>query len=300
MNNPTPNTQLLNQKIALGTVQFGRNYGINNKTGIISDNELKKLLEFVKINDINTLDTAYNYGNSESRLGQILADSKMDFKIISKAPRGVTNLNLKSYIDESLARLHSESLYGYLFHDFNDYSGNKNIFLSFQELKKESKIFKIGFSIYYPEQIEMLLEDKTDFDIIQIPYNIADRRFEQYFGQLKIKNVEIHTRSVFLQGLFFIKSNELKGKLKPFENLLVSLKSISEETNRSIQNICLNFAIQNKYIDKVVIGVDNIEQLKENTGELLNQLSNEEIQLINSKIEEIEIPQDLLIPSNWN
>ena len=147
--------------------------------------------------------------------------------------------------------------------------------------------------------MDIILSDNIQFDLIQIPYNLADRKFEKYFEQLNNKSVEIHVRSVFLQGLFFIKSDELPEILKPFKVFLDKLNTISKETNRTIENIALNFGAQNEYVDKVVIGVDNKDQLRRNLDQINSRIETETLLQIKEELNKIDLPKTLLIPSNW-
>lgn len=287
-------------KLALGTVQFGLNYGINNKSGVIDDYSLTELLNYGFQKGIDTLDTAYNYGNSEERIGEYLSNCNKDFKLISKAPKGSNSQNIKKYFQESLGKLNSDSIYGYLLHDFNDYLNDNEIINSLMNLKESGLVNNIGFSLYYPEQLDIIFSNDIQFDLIQLPYNLADRRFEKYFDSLKNRNVEIHIRSVFLQGLFFMKLEGLPENLKPFKNFLDALNKVSKETNRKIENVALNFAAQNKYIDKVVIGIDNKEQLRKNLDQINNRIETETLLQIKEELNKIDIPKELLIPSNWN
>lgn len=289
----------LSSKIVLGTVQFGLTYGINNKTGIPNPNEFNELLKFANHEGIDTLDTAYNYGISEQRIGKFLRTNKIEFRIISKAPSKSNSENINKYFNQSLNRLCTGQMYGYLLHDFNDYINDKKILISLSTLKEKGKVGKIGFSLYHPEQLEKLLNDNIEFDLIQLPYNLADRRFETYFPELREREIEVHTRSVFLQGLFFMNPDELPTKLKPFKELLQKLKELSKKNNRNIENITLNFALQNEFINNVVLGIDNIKQLTMNLNEVNHKLNDEEIRLIDLEMKKIKIPQELLIPSNW-
>lgn len=289
-----------NCKIALGTVQFGLNYGINNKSGVIDDKSLTDLLNYAFEKGVDTLDTAYNYGNSEERIGKYLSGLNKDFKIVSKAPKGSDSKNIKKYFQESLDKLNSNSLYGYILHDFEDYLNDKEIINALKDLKQKRFINKIGFSIYHPEHLDILFHDKINFELIQFPYNLADRRFEKYFEQLKSKNVEIHIRSVFLQGLFFMTSDELPEKLKPFSKFLDIFNELSKKLNRKIENIAINFVAQNQNVDKIVIGIDNQVQLKSNLEEINNKIDLETLIYIQNELNRIYIPQELLIPSNWN
>ncbi|GAB6282478.1 MAG: aldo/keto reductase [Ignavibacterium sp.] len=291
---------MMASKIALGTVQFGLNYGINNRTGIPTDDDISKLLVFANKSGIETLDTAHNYGESERRLGRLIDENNLKFNLISKAPKEANSKNIFRYFDESLKRLKKKYIYGYLLHDFNDYINDKTILISLSTLKEKGKVGKIGFSLYYPEQLEKLLNDNIKFDLLQLPYNLADRRFETYFSELKEREIEIHIRSVFLQGLFFMESNDLKIKLKPFSKFISKLKEIKNSLNRSTENIALNFALQNEKIDKVIIGLDTTEQLIRNINSCENLLTQDELNFIKNEIQKIELPKELLIPSNWN
>ncbi len=75
--------------IGLGTVQFGIDYGISNKSGKVSLDEQKRILNFAKKNGVDLLDTAINYGDSEKNLG--LCGIKQ-FKVVTKIPEIPKNL----------------------------------------------------------------------------------------------------------------------------------------------------------------------------------------------------------------
>ena len=65
------------KKLAIGTVQFGMNYGIANNSGKINYNEAKSILEYAENVGADTLDTAIIYGDSESTLGEFLISKKL-------------------------------------------------------------------------------------------------------------------------------------------------------------------------------------------------------------------------------
>ena len=68
-------------KLILGTVQFGLDYGINNKSGIPSSNIIKQILDYAMSNGIEILDTAEAYGISQQRIGQYHQLSKKNLKL---------------------------------------------------------------------------------------------------------------------------------------------------------------------------------------------------------------------------
>lgn len=281
-------------KLALGTVQFGMNYGINNSMGLPEDKDVSSILDYAYKNGINILDTAITYGNSEERLGKL---SKNNFQIISKFS-GIYNFSdLKNELLKSLSHLRIKKLYGFMFHNANDLIENPNMWDFLEKLKSLKKIKKIGFSIYDEKELNELLNSGFIPDIVQLPYSILDRRLENSIIKLKNHNVEIHVRSVFLQGLYFKKINSIPKKLKPLKPYLEKLYEICYSNNISISSLALTFVKQNKNIDKIVIGSDSVAQLKENISVMRYNLEPNIIKLV----QEINVKEkELLNPVNWN
>jgi aryl-alcohol dehydrogenase-like predicted oxidoreductase len=281
-------------KIILGTVQFGIDYGISNKKGKPSDEVLKAILTIAKINNIGFLDTARNYGNAEQRIGNF---SNQEFKIISKFPKVSSITELNDVFLESLTALKSNNLYGYMAHNADVLIENPSLWKFLEDQKSSERIAKIGYSLYYPEQLEKLLNLGLIPDIVQIPFSILDRKFEKKLPVLKELGTEIHVRSVFLQGLYFMNPNELPEKLSSLHSSLTELQIICKENDRSIGEVALNYVIQNDFIDKVVIGVETPIQMEENI-KLVSNWSH--LDGLFSKIEAIEVMnKNLLNPVNW-
>ena len=285
-------------KLILGTVQFGLNYGINNAKGKPTDSEVKKILDLAYKNGIRYLDTAEAYGNAQERIGSYHEGSLNKFNVITKFSSSIDSLSndIERRIIENIDILKIDSLYWYMFHSFNDF---KLFFKEFREglvlLKKNKKIKKIGVSVYTNKELESVLE-YDDIDLIQLPFNLFDNHKLRSEVVLKArkKGIEIHTRSVFLQGLFFKNHKELKGNLKYLKSPLQELHNVS--SNYNINDLAINYVYNKKYIDKVLIGVDNADQLKLNIDSL-NKTIGEKVFL---KIESIKIKyKELLNPSNW-
>ena len=274
-------------KLVLGTVQFGVQYGINS-AGRPDEQMVKAILEEAQALGINTLDTSSGYGEAEEILGRTISKGH-PFKIVSKYPKG--NVPVKEMFLSSLDRLKVNSLFGYLLHHFEVYRDNPDVWREFMALKEDGKVQRIGFSLYMPDELEILLKNNVDFNLLQIPRNIFDRKFDPYLRELKDRGVEIHVRSTFLQGLFFKDRQTLPDKLKPLKKYLEELDNISKETGMSIAELALNFNYQNENIAGVLIGVDNVDQLKTNVGSLSDQSVN-----IDISVKE----KELLNPVNWN
>ena len=274
-------------KIAIGGVQFGLAYGVNNNQGKVSPEEVNNIINFSREAGIRTLDTARGYGNSETVLGD--ADLK-GWKIVSKFSAR-SGSELVNEFNVSLHELKLKNIYAYLAHNPEILLGDPSLWDKLKELKELRLIEKIGFSLYYPSQLEKLLDLGYLPDLIQVQYNFLDRRFESYFDSLKSAGIEIHTRSCFLQGLFF--SNSFSDFFAPLENFMTELRHFYPDKQQRASAL-LGFCLSNPFINRVVIGVQSLQELKTNLKDL-SLAAHEE--LINITLPDID--EELLLPFNW-
>ena len=247
------------KKLSLGTANFAKNYGKVSGTKI-SFKEIKKIFAFSKKKKIKLLDTALSYQNSEI-LNQF---NLKKWKIVTKV--NCSDPDRKDYLINLRKNLNILNIYGVLIHLKNKKEilskGNVNLYNLLKDLKKKKIIKKIGFSIYEPKDADAILGN-YNIDLIQIPLNLFDRRFEKqgYLEKFKKKHIEIHTRSIFLQGLL------LENKVpKNFKHWTRNFKQIDEWT--SLNNIsklqaCIQYILGIAEVDKVIIGVNNLRQLKQ-------------------------------------
>jgi aryl-alcohol dehydrogenase-like predicted oxidoreductase len=270
-------------KLGIGTVQFGLDYGISNQVGKTTKLMVEQILSYCEQIGINTLDTANAYGDSEKVLGQVGCNN---FNVITKfIANSETECN-RVFL-ESLSNLNTNYLYGLLSHNVPQLIQKPEIWNAMLKLKQENKVLKIGFSFDKHAEIDAIKRTTIIPDIIQIPYNIIDNRFIEIANYYKQKGTEIHSRSTFLQGLFFCNSDSFGAYFNPLKTLIKELQDSSNNLAADLLNYCLN----NEIIDKVIIGVNNQNQLKE----IINNLEN--ANGINIKLPIIN--ESLLAPSNW-
>jgi len=273
----------LSEKLGLGTVQFGLKYGISNTSGKTSANDVQKIIALARNYQVDTLDSASAYGNAEEVLGKSNLDG---FKVVSKFLPDSLGLSIKEQLSSSLRNLGTKTLYGYLAHRPMDLLDHPEQWEELQALKAEGKVDKIGFSLYEPKEIEKLLKKGFTPDLIQVPYNYFDRRFESAILNLKKTGCEIHTRSAFMQGLFFMNPDDLQDHFNIIKPQLIKLQK-----NKPLNGAILKFVLEKPFIDKVIIGVENEEQLKLNIQNIENAPSLPEFEEI--------LPDNILIPSEW-
>lgn len=271
-------------KIGIGTAQFGMHYGISNQTGQTSELDVAQILKTAKKHRILLIDTASAYGDSEKILG---LNDLSEFQVVSKFMPGEKKGDLRKQCLESIDRLRIPELYGYLAHRPNQLVAEPGSWDDLITLREKNLVKKIGYSVYSPEELDVLLGKKYFPDLIQVPYNYFDRRFEEYFAELQNNGCEIHVRSVFLQGLFFLDTVSLNCY---FDDVKYVIKKLQLTLN-NLPSALLNFVLRKPLIDKVIIGVETNKQLIGN----LKGLSMEEVlpEL------DIEIQEHILNPSKW-
>tara|TARA_Y200000002_G_scaffold229828_1_gene189798 strand:+ start:326 stop:1720 length:1395 start_codon:yes stop_codon:yes gene_type:complete len=256
-------------KLVLGTAQLSSNYGIANKTGKISHQDLKKIKNLAIQKGMVTLETSQSYGNSEKVLGKA---NFSKFNLISKISEikvhkssDFNNL-ISTSVNKSLKKLRVKRIYAFLFHNPNDLlsKNGKKIFQGLNKLKKKGIIKNIGIAVYDVSELEALSK-KFRFDIVSIPFNLLDRRFEKssVVKELKEKNVKFFARSIFLQGLLLIKKNKLPEFFEKWERIFTKFETFAKKSKVSRFKTCLSYALNSKIIDKVIIGVDDFNQFKQ-------------------------------------
>jgi aryl-alcohol dehydrogenase-like predicted oxidoreductase len=285
-----PNTM----KLALGTVQFGLDYGISNDGGKVPIDEVKKILTTAHQNQIDTLDTGCVYGTCETVLGDVLPGQDFTFNVIDKIPDIETvGKAIAQTLEQSLAKLHLSHLEGLLLHNAADLTDATYQQLS--DLKTQGLVKKIGVSVYHPAQAFELAK-RYDLDLIQLPLNLCDQRFIQTgcIKWLKKRNVEIHARSLFLQGLLLMKTTQLSSYFAPYRELFDRLDRYCRELEITRQQAALTIAHQQDSVDKFVIGVCSQQQLEQVIG------AYQKAQNIEFKMEPFSCHEEALIsPFLW-
>lgn len=287
-------------KLAIGTAQFGMDYGIGSSPGKVSINEVKKILEYAKSTNIDMLDTASAYGKSEKTLGELNVD---EFKIVTKTRHfNVLKITdddvnlLNRDFDKSLKDLKLDSVYGLLIHNADDLMkpGASKIIEFLQNLKKIHKIKKIGVSIYENKHLSFVLEN-FDIDLVQLPLNIFDRRLIDN-GMLKLlsqEGLEVHARSIFLQGLILMENSSRPRKFDRWDSLWKAWSEWLNDHQISPLEASIRYAMSFPEISKVLVGIDSVNQLME----IMNAASGVLPPIPNELYTDDSL---LLNPSNWD
>jgi len=271
-------------KLGLGTVQFGLPYGISNAQGQTSAEEVSKILLAASQHGITVLDTASAYGTAEAVLGK---NELQKFSVVSKYITPSPGKSIEQQLQQTLAQLQVTKLYGYLAHRPAEILTDSMQWKKLKDLQQQGLIEKIGFSLNTTEELNALLNKDLVPELVQVPYNYFDNRFENLMTALKEKGCEIHTRSAFLQGLFFKDTNTLPAF---FDVVKPLIKRVQQQTH-NISGALLHYAASRSFIDKVIVGVENAQQLLINIRDMQLGI---ELETVNT-----DIPEQILMPSNW-
>jgi aryl-alcohol dehydrogenase-like predicted oxidoreductase len=284
-------------QLVLGTVQFGLDYGITNTSGEISDNTVSEMLHFAKGNGISIFDTAADYGNSQERLGLLSPeDTSPQYVTKFSLPPEASQPSEANIFLDSMGLLQVECLYGVLFHKLEDLSDPRfEKALSILRSGRDSGLIRrIGVSIYNLEDLKLALEVFPDLDLLQLPANILDLKLleSDEIIHLKSQGVEVHVRSVFLQGLLLANPNKLVDFFEPLKPALVQLNKVASDSGKSLLKIILSKMRQHGSVDGVIVGATNLQELEE-----ITQGWNSASDFVDFELP--SVPSEILDPRKW-
>ena len=286
-------------KLILGTAQFGMPYGLEKCNVIVNNKKLKKIIDCARNSKLNKIDTAINYGEAQKNIGKFDVN---DFKIISKIPKLNLNkkVNLQNFIfncvDEIFENLNVKKISALLMHSPEDLltKNGSEYYNLLQKLKNDGLIERIGLSIHNFNHIKQILE-KYKFDLIQLPFNIFDQRIlnNNVLEYLKSKNIELHVRSIFLQGLLLMDSDQRPKQFFKWSQHFKLWDEYIKKEKISKLEACLSFVNSVDFIKGIIIGVKSEKQLKQIVNANLNNDKTFAKKLICHDLQ-------LINPSNWN
>lgn len=296
-------------RLALGTVQFGMDYGISNRTGQPSKKEIQDILSLAFEAGVNLLDTAYAYGDSEEIIGEMLNLYQQGDKVVvvtklksldNDLPLSTLQAEIKESIYTSLRRLRLESIPIFLLHKpehLTAYGGA--IVEQLLRLREQGIIRHIGVSIYTPQEAD-IVASMDAIEAVQIPLNVLDQRLIRsgFLSLAKSRNIAVFVRSVFLQGLILMDSSDVPEQLKAVLPFKKELYEMYIRSGRTVAEIALKFCLGQQGVTSVLVGIDNAAQMKQNislfaTDPLDSELESEILERFTS------VPEYIINPSVW-
>ena len=255
-------------KLSIGTAQLGSNYGIAFSGEKITTEEFSKIMVVAKNHGISSLDTAIGYGDSQTILGNI---GVKNWSVTTKLPPIPARIdNLEVWYQEAIQSLFSElqvsSIETLLLHNAGDLVGTHGPHLSLLllESRRSGLVKNIGVSIYEPEELSRFYNEFQP-DVVQCPFNIFDQRIlnSGWLRRLKDDGVEIHARSVFLQGIILRDPAELHSYFSPWGKDFLTWSNFCEAEGVTKLEAALYFVKCEAKIDKIIVGIEGLDQFEE-------------------------------------
>ncbi len=257
-------------RLVMGTVQFGMPYGATNTRGQVPLQEVAAIVHRADEVGIRLVDTATGYGTSEAVLGGVLpAYSSID--VVTKLPPfagfaiAATDITeMHDTVLRSLELLRRSKIYGLLLHHSGDLfkPGGERVVELLDRFKRDGIAERVGVSVYDTEDIDRILKVFRP-DIVQMPINLFDQRFVQsgHVGQLRRAGIEVHARSIFLQGILLTETFRLPHYFRPFAKQFANYSNFIGEHGITRLAACLSFMMEQSGADHVLIGVTSVDEL---------------------------------------
>ena len=259
-------------RIGLGTVQFAMDYGISNRTGRPSEAEVAAILARAVEAGVGYLDTAASYDEAEILIGRHLP-SDHGLRIVTKLPPIVEDAisasraeAMLAAVASSLERLRSTQVYGVLIHQTRDLAkpGWQYLIEALRESRARGWAAHIGVSVYDAGDLA-ILENRFTPDLVQLPFNALDRRLavSGWLRRLKAAGIEVHARSLFLQGLLLMEPAALPDFFGPLREGLKSLHGRWAAAKLTPLAGCVRCVLRNADIDTAIVGINRLRELEE-------------------------------------
>ena len=243
-------------KLGLGTVQFGQAYGVSNRRGQVLPDEATAILARAAKGGVGVLDTAANYGQAESVLAAL--DTR-PFRIVTKT------VSARGGVDAVVARAHAskaalpqaDTLLVHAAADLDDPA----LWPALQKLKRDGVFAKIGVSAYVADD-PVRLAERFRPDTMQLPFSLLDQRLlrDGTLARLAALGVEVHARSLFLQGLLLMAPEALPDHLKSAAPYLTSLRTRLAAAGTTPLAAALGFALSQPEIAVALVGVTGVDE----------------------------------------
>ncbi len=292
-------------RLTLGTAQFGMAYGIANRHGRPSYEEVREILACAFEAGVNCLDTAAAYEGSEEVIGRALRELNIAGRMVvvtkirhlpamSLSVRAADAFVQRS-VEDSLRRLRLETLALCLLHREEDFRGVEALL----KLKQKGLVRHIGCSVVDPEATRAIL-DPGRVEAVQIPANLLDHRFVRsgVCRQAESAGVALIVRSIYLQGLILMPESDVPPELSEAIPTRRALQKLASESGMIIAELALRFALGLNGLTSAIVGAETVGQVRQNLNYFARgPLDSGLMKIISESVP--NLPDSILKPSLW-
>ena len=258
-------------RLGLGSVQFGMDYGATNAAGKVPPDTVAEILDFASGRGVRVLDTAFLYGDSETVIGNSGRQSVFNIvtktdKVSDEAGPSAAATRIERGFARSLRQLGVEQVYGLLVHDPKDLLGpyGDAIWDCLRDIRRAGRASRIGVSVYEGDEIDLIL-DRFDIDLIQAPFNALDQRLVDggQLAALAARRVEVHARTIFLQGVLLQPPDRLPQKLAGLRPVVGAMRESFAAAGLTVMEGLLASVLRHTEIHHLIVGTTSLRDLQE-------------------------------------
>jgi aryl-alcohol dehydrogenase-like predicted oxidoreductase len=296
---------------ALGTMTFGEDWGWGS-----SKDEAQKIYETYREAGGNFIDTAnvYTNGTSERLVGEFIHGNREGAVLATKysnaAPGNDPNAagnhrkSMMQAVEASLKRLQTDYIDLYWVHIWDGITPVEEVMRGLDDIVRQGKVLYVGISnapAWWIAQANTLAELRgwTQFVGLQIEYSLIERTVErELIPMAQALNLGVTAWSPLASGVLTGKyhgegkahgarmTNEGMKEFLPEEQLaariLSAVKSVSEQTGRSMAQVALAWLRHQTVPVIPIIGARKVSQLQDNLASLDLQLSGEQLKSLDA------------------
>lgn len=291
-------------RMSLGGAQLGLAYGRVNTAGKPDRASAVALVRRAVAAGVTTFDTARAYGDSEAVLGEALSGAAASVRVVTKvAPLGpdAPAEAVDASVLRSLHELRTRRLDTVLLHRASDVTADGGRrWERLRALAAEGLVGRLGASVQSPAELELALAT-PGIEVVQLPYHALDRRWDRWLRATDPPAVEIHVRSVFLQGLL-LAGDVARWPAVPGVDATRILRALDEFVEQFARadraDLCVAFVQANPAVSRLVLGVDTTDQLLANVDLVARApLDPDQVDRVERAFG--ELPEQLLNPALW-
>lgn len=303
-------------KLVLGGAQLGMRYGIANATDYSRSHAVEMITNALS-KGVRTIDTARAYGESEEVIGLALAQRERGYPfIVTKldplpdlavdAGRDAIEQAVRRSLDQSRQAMRVDSLPLVCLHRAEHLTSHGGtIWSELIESQRQNLVGRLGVSVQAPDELELAL-GTPGVSHVQLPYNLLDHRWDALIDEVrqhrKERGLTIHVRSALLQGLLASEDAGLwaRAHVADPEAVIQWLhKTAAEHGFSGPSELAFAFVIAQDWIDGVVTGCDNAEQLDANVA-LFHKLAGTREKVGWALASRPHLAERTLNPALWN
>jgi aryl-alcohol dehydrogenase-like predicted oxidoreductase len=290
--------------LGLGTAQLGMPYGVAGRPEGVVPSTAHDILRTALEIGVGYLDTAPTYGHAEAVVGEVLATTRARVTVCTKTPAGHAGADIaqsvRASVLRSCKRLQVNAIDDLLIHSMQDLRAEGTSLIGvLEQLRAEGRAVKLGASIYDPEDVDVVLQYPV-LQVTQLPFSVFNRGVVDSGGvkRLRAAGHTIVVRSVVHQGLLMLAPDAADAAVAGAGMWVRRFHAVCERHHVSPLAAAVGYARARSGADRVLVGVDSVEQLRAIAAVMRDDLTSETMADLDEQLH--SVPAAVADPRLWS